>query len=169
MIIQLNEMLEIPGKTAVYEVPFEADSVLDFPVKNRSMIRLTIHHKKDRQIEITGHLDLLIGMPCDRCLKMTDVEVDQDIERSVDLTEGRDEEGEPVDFALSDAIDTQLLFNETIIENLPMKVLCREDCKGLCPICGADLNQGPCSCEKIQAPTRMQEALMKAFQNTEKK
>ncbi len=169
MIIQLNEMLEIPGKTSSFEVPFEGDHILTYPVKQRSMTGLTVHHKKDRQIDITGHLTLSVEMPCDRCLSMVEVTVDQDIERSVDLTEGRDEDGEPCEFALKDAIDTQLLFEETVLENLPMKVLCREDCKGLCPVCGADLNKGPCGCETVKAPTRMQEALMKALQNKDKK
>ena len=168
MIIQLNEMLEIPGKTASFEVPYEGEMILSYPVKNKSMTGLTIRHKKDRQIDITGHLTLTVEMPCDRCLTTVEVTVDQDIDRSVDLTACKDEDGEPAEFVTHDSIDTQLLFEETVILNLPMKVLCREDCKGLCPKCGANLNLGPCGCEKEETPNKMQEALMKAFLNKKK-
>jgi uncharacterized protein len=43
-------------------------------------------------------------------------------------------------------IDLTETIRETLILSEPMKVLCRPDCKGLCPQCGADLNEGPCSC-----------------------
>lgn len=43
---------------------------------------------------------------------------------------------------------------ETILLLLPFKVLCKEDCAGLCPICGADLNENPCSCSEDNGDPR---------------
>ena len=46
-------------------------------------------------------------------------------------------------------IDLTPLLTEEIIANIPIKVLCREDCQGLCPQCGANLNDNPCKCDKV--------------------
>lgn len=45
-------------------------------------------------------------------------------------------------------IDTTGLFREQLLLNLPMGLVCREDCKGLCPICGEQLNQRECGCDR---------------------
>lgn len=48
--------------------------------------------------------------------------------------------------------DLDELLREDILLSLPTKVLCKSDCKGLCPMCGADLNNGPCGCKKPVDP-----------------
>jgi uncharacterized protein len=55
---------------------------------------------------------------------------------------------------------------ESLLVLLPVKLLCREDCAGLCPYCGADLNEGPCSCVPGEADPRL-EVLREALINTE--
>ncbi len=47
-----------------------------------------------------------------------------------------------------DKFRTEPVFTEQVQLNIPMKPLCREDCRGLCPTCGADLNAGDCSCDR---------------------
>ena len=61
-----------------------------------------------------------------------------------------------VDFAPfeGDEIDLGELFREQILLAIPMTPLCREECKGLCPVCGADLNAGECSCERGEIDPR---------------
>lgn len=49
-------------------------------------------------------------------------------------------------------VDTEPILNEQIQLNIPMKHLCKEDCAGLCGSCGADLNQGPCTCQAAVDP-----------------
>jgi uncharacterized protein len=53
-----------------------------------------------------------------------------------------------------DAVDLDELVREQILLGLPSRRLCREECKGLCPKCGADLNAGDCSCEQGEADPR---------------
>ncbi|MGB9809870.1 MAG: YceD family protein, partial [Caldanaerobacter sp.] len=50
-----------------------------------------------------------------------------------------------------------------VILSLPMKFLCKEDCKGLCPICGTNLNYGSCSCKREDIDPRL-EVLSKLLQ-----
>ena len=48
---------------------------------------------------------------------------------------------------LGDQLDLQPLARDAVLLNLPQVPLCREDCAGLCPVCGADRNDEPCGCE----------------------
>jgi len=89
-----------------------------------------------------GSYDTSLTMECHRCLRRfdhraasTDYIWEQVVRLSsdeiIDLTEG---------------------VREEIMLNLPLKNLCSEDCKGLCPRCGKDLNEGPCGCEADRSP-----------------
>ncbi len=51
-------------------------------------------------------------------------------------------------------LDTQPILLEQLQLNIPMRALCREDCAGLCPVCGANLNEAACGCERQTADAR---------------
>lgn len=70
---------------------------------------------------------------CGRCLKEVGEEIDRPFELVYDV-KGREE------------VDTLDDLREILILDHPIRYLCDEDCRGLCPQCGADLNEGPCSC-----------------------
>ena len=53
------------------------------------------------------------------------------------------------------SIDTDALLRNEISLNWPVKILCREDCKGLCPVCGRNLNEGDCGCDTFVPDPRM--------------
>ena len=80
---------------------------------------------------------------CDRCL--TDLELEIDIDENYYLFP---ENTPNVDYFYSgEEIELDDFVRESLVMNMPGKVLCSEDCKGLCPKCGADLNQGNCGCK----------------------
>ena len=97
----------------------------------------------------SGHVGGTVVDPCRRCLEDVTVEVEQDV--NIFLAEEGDETAEEdpdvyrVDPRAS-AIDLRPAIREEWVLVAPAFALCREDCKGLCPNCGADLNAGPCSC-----------------------
>lgn len=97
---------------------------------------------------------------CMRCLGPVPARVEVSIDLLVMLHHGAPEE---VDYELEEddlgvlfldepQLDTQPLVIEQVQLNVPMKPLCRPDCKGLCPECGADLNNGPCGCGQPTDP-----------------
>jgi uncharacterized protein len=53
-----------------------------------------------------------------------------------------------------DQLDLEPVAREAIVLELPLAPLCREDCLGLCPTCGADLNAGPCACASLEPDPR---------------
>lgn len=72
-----------------------------------------------------------------------------------ELFEPRPQEGET--YALRhDHIDLEPLAREALLVELPLAPLCRPDCRGLCPTCGADRNAGPCGCAEVEGDPRWQ-------------
>ena len=74
------------------------------------------------------------------------------IEREDDETEVI-EVDESFPFYDGDSIDLQQEAKELVLVSLPIKPVCREDCRGLCPECGADLNTNPCGCGNEGGPS----------------
>ena len=69
--------------------------------------------------------------------------------RHVLVTHLEDEEDSDEFIVVEDRqLDLDALVNEDVYLSLPYRMLCKPDCKGLCALCGADLNEGPCACEK---------------------
>ena len=57
--------------------------------------------------------------------------------------------------AVDDLLDVTELLRDELLAAQPMKNLCKADCKGLCPVCGANLNDGDCGCDKHIADPRL--------------
>jgi len=111
-------------------------------------------HKLIKDIRLKGELSANLEIACARCL----APVVQNVERDFDLLyrpRGADAGQEEVSFSVAEAEigyyeGTGLLLEDVLREQvllaLPLKITCREDCKGLCPHCGKNLNQEQCSC-----------------------
>lgn len=113
---------------------------------------------RGRVVNIAGVLNLqmqletTLDLVCDRCLKpfsrLKGVTVDHVI-----VEEVFDEDDENIILiGDDDCIDLAEIAETAFILSLDSKTLCREDCKGLCSQCGADLNLGDCGCEKEGDP-----------------
>lgn len=105
--------------------------------------------KVDRELNISIDIDYEYVKACDRCL--IDVENFDTIKYSAKLMNENSElniedEDDDVVFMDHNKIDISKLVNELVILSIPMKNLCEEDCKGICPKCGKDLNKGDCDC-----------------------
>lgn len=94
-------------------------------------------------------------LSCGRCLKPIGQRVEAGVELLIapgipEPTAGEHELRESdlnVMFVEGDDIDTQPILLEQLQLNVPMRALCRDDCAGLCPVCGEDRNLKACSCE----------------------
>ncbi|HEX2163954.1 MAG TPA: DUF177 domain-containing protein [Thermoanaerobaculia bacterium] len=111
---------------------------------------------------LTARLEGEQTLSCDRCLEPIRVPIDERLELLVVIDEPRPIEG---DLELSgdelgvlqlddEVLDTEPLMIEQLQLAVPMKPVCRPDCKGLCPKCGADRNRGDCGCEAAEVDPR---------------
>jgi len=110
----------------------------------------------------TGRIEGRVAMPCRLCLEDVEVGVDEDVHLL--LAElGADEADDP-DVFLYDPnermLDLRPAIRETWLLSAPAYVQCRDDCKGLCPICGINLNESSCNCTTTTTDSRW-DALLK--------
>lgn len=124
-----------------------------FPLKKPVALKGTIFNKASL-VRLCAQIVFEFEAPCDRCGQPTvtavKVEVDKILATSI--------EGEDSDTILlvpDMKLDLEdLTYTETVV-NLPMKHLCKEDCKGVCSKCGKDLNDGKCDCPEKEIDPRL--------------
>lgn len=105
-----------------------------------------------------------LEMICSRCLDTFIYPIDIDIEERF-TTNSKSEDDEAI-VVLDDVLDITEIVETSIISTLPIKRVCKDDCKGLCQECGCNLNFNTCSCNKEDVNIRF-EALRGLFDNKE--
>ena len=94
-----------------------------------------------------------LKLNCSRCLEAFIYPIDIDIEER--FTNDPDLEDDGIMFVDGDTIDITEIIENCIISTLPIKRLCKEDCKGLCSVCGANKNVENCSCLDYDVDVRL--------------
>ncbi len=162
MLINLSDVLSDQHKTVEETVPLTMDVIRmksgDYPVVKSGPVHVRVEYVKGKELLICADTGLETLIPCDRCLEDVRHEFVLNVMRHVDvglsdaeLTEELDESNFIDGYHLD--VD-KLLYNELLSE-WPEKTLCREDCKGLCKVCGQNLNTGSCDCEETGLDPRM--------------
>ena len=135
----------------------DADLRLIEPTEVRGRIR-----RKGDEVELTGSLKTTLETLCARCLKPVAVplfaDFDERFTTSVSWASEEQHELASDDLNLSvfdgTAIDLEQLVREQLVLERPAQTLCRENCQGLCPVCGADRNGVSCKCAAQQIDSR---------------
>ena len=140
------------------------------PVRWRGEIRFV-----DPGFLLTAKISYPQTLGCQRCLEPLVQQVEEDVELL--LTPGAAVPASPehaleaeelglVEVPADGEVDLRPLLIEQIQLNVPMKPLCREGCAGICPTCGANLNEGACGCQTEEIDPRWEG--LKAFQERKK-
>lgn len=130
-------------------------------------------------IRVKGRIEGTISVHCTRCLEeyrhQLDIPVDEFYRRpglgAVGLEGGRLRDLDIIeddDYVIHEGtVDLNLLVNDNVMTGLPIKRLCDEACRGLCPRCGQNLNQGTCECSEDEFDPRL-EVLRELLRRDEK-
>ena len=129
----------------------------DYRVADTVVLRATVHRDQDR-FRLVGTVQTVLHLGCSRCLEPFALPVDaafdlQYLPAATAVPGAVDDETEVADddvsvtFYQDDQIDLGELVREQFYLALPMKPLCRPECKGICPQCGANRNLDACRCE----------------------
>lgn len=172
MLLNLSELLTVDGMKKVYEIPIDgtefAGPAGTYPLIAGSPVALTITHKRNRQLTLEARVHLNLMIPCDRCLTPVKVPFSLAFEREVDLNASDEDRAEALDeqpYVIGYDLDVDRLVEDELYSNLPMKVLCREDCKGLCRVCGANLNTQTCNCDDHSSEDPRMSVIRDIFKN----
>ena len=172
MPLNLSELLTVDGMKREYQVSLERRvfpaPAGGYPLVPRSPVRVVVTHEKDRKLTVRAQAELELQIPCDRCLTPVTVPFSLDFEREVDLNVSEEDRAEALDeqpYVIGQELDVDLLVWDELFSNLPMKVLCREDCKGLCRVCGANRNTETCSCDDHSSEDPRMSVIRDIFNN----
>jgi uncharacterized protein len=156
MLLDLNK---IHAPRERYEKVYPADA---FPSDGETFrvvapVSLAFDIVKDKQhFRLIGTVKTVLELPCSRCLEPFTQPVDGEFDLRYQPHVANAGEGEreieeddlTTAFYEHDQIDLGQLMREQFYLALPMKPLCRDDCKGLCASCGTNLNRGTCDCKR---------------------
>ena len=161
MQINVSQLLKSPiGSTREYildDLMVVLEGSTPKPVKGKvSLI------KTHRGILVRGTVETPLPLECSRCLKTfkkkLTVNIEEEYFPSLDINSGAPIEvpDEPDSFTIDEhhILDLREAIRQNALLAIPMKPLCREECAGLCPVCGKDLNKNKCGCTQSNIDSR---------------
>ena len=162
MLLDLSELLSGRTKTKTYHAVVEMEQFDTgtevYGVKKASEPYITITETGAKKFLVTCEGNITLVIPCGRCLADVDTYIEYQIEREIDFNdedELSDERLEEMSYIDGYHLDVDKLVYSEVLIDVPLRVLCSEDCKGLCYKCGANLNKGECGCDRVQLDPRM--------------
>jgi uncharacterized protein len=167
MILDLSRLRGGGGRID-RQVPPEAFDAAGEDFRVIAPVLLEGEVRKDQEkVRLIGRVASELELPCSRCLEPFRVPVDTSFDllflpASAEVEASADDDGRQLgdddantSFYEDEAIDLAQVIREQFYLALPMKPLCREDCLGLCPVCGINRNTGTCTCQTEWVDPRM--------------
>jgi len=172
MLYNVAQLLKAGVGTSFQADIHEEQVQLDEDIKVIGPLKGHVRMRRVNQgLLVDGWVDLTLGLACNRCLKEFErpmhVTFEEVFYPTVDVVSGvflpafDEEEIFPIDE--HHQVDLTEAVRQNVLLAIPMVILCREDCPGLCPQCGHDLSLGPCECQP-EVDTRLS-ILEKLLQN----
>ena len=155
MMLGLSKIIETPGASVPFSTQVDLSDLcygISYPVSEPVAAEGIVRNTAGVLV-MKGDVRTTIHGTCDRCAS----DLDRDVHIPIDVvlvTEMANEENEdewvfPLE---GDSADLDDIVRTVFVLNLDSKLLCKEDCKGLCHRCGTNLNEGPCNCQKELDP-----------------
>ena len=161
MKIDISNLLSIENLTADQQCETELSSFVskigEFPLVEKEPFTLHLENQENQILWVSGETDVVLSIPCDRCLTEVLVPMHLVIDKKYSMKDGSLKESEEEDMGciMGNFLDTDSLIYNEILVQWPMKVLCRKDCKGICKHCGTNLNEKACTCDQAELDPRM--------------
>lgn len=166
MLIDLSALLLVNGEEKAVVCPVGLDS-FDTGYSSYLFIKysqciLKFTKQKDKKIVLDYTIKAGLIIPCDRCLEDVAVDFDFSDTKEIDMSESPKEQIDAMDeisYIDGNIFDSDKFIHDELIINMPVKILCKDDCKGICKKCGKNLNNGDCHCDTTELDPRMSKVL----------
>ena len=164
MIINLYDILSVPGKELTVEAGLEEARVtfqgeaLDITYEKPFYITLRCVDKDMVCVEF--QTVATVNRVCSRCLGNVVCSYALDVKRTINVAKKEaytddTSEYDEIGYIEDCTLDVDMLVLDELYTILPMSVLCKEDCKGICKVCGINLNKSTCNCDQTVPDPRM--------------
>ncbi len=162
MLVNLSDVLTsegYEGRQMTKEVPLEMTVFQtrqgSAEILEKSPVCFTFTNIQAGKARIEGKVSLTFRAVCDRCLEEMPVVLDLSFDRLA-VSPGTDpEEVDDLSFMEGYQLNVETFVYNEVLGSWPVKILCREDCRGLCLKCGRNLNTGDCGCDRFVPDPRM--------------
>lgn len=161
MLVNISDVLTSEGRQVRKNADLEMTAYVSrggsYEITEKSPVSLTITNIEEGKARVAGSVRLKFKAECDRCLAEVPVTLELDFDRIVTAPDVTTEEEEIDDLSFMEGYQLNVetfVYNE-IMGNWPAKILCKEDCKGICPRCGQNLNIKDCGCDTFVPDPRM--------------
>ena len=147
MHLNLNDIVGRPGAKKPFSFPLDLQDMSFFPaLKLEGAFPVTGEVKNVAgALTLSGVIDISMHASCDRCMRS--IPVKKELPVSAHLAEELTDLDNPDIFLVVDgSVDLREIFTTAFVLHLDSKIICREDCRGLCMACGANLNDDSCTC-----------------------
>ncbi len=160
MLYNLTDIFSSEGKAENLTTAYEPARVIvneaEFPILECSQLSLTMENKAKGEVLLRGEISLVCEIPCGRCLQPVRVPLKLELEEYLkESMIGTPEAADEMSYVTGYELDTDVLVGNEILINWPMNLLCRDDCKGICSVCGKNLNEEECGCDTFVPDPRM--------------
>lgn len=146
MILNMKRLFDIPGEKKEFSFDISAEEIRERVSDQVFASPLAVSGQAQNRagvVSVDMTCRFVLSQICDRCLTQFDREYSFDFSHIC----ARDQSSNDEHIIVTDnSLDLgELAISDSLLE-LPTKILCREDCRGLCYVCGQDLNEGECNC-----------------------
>lgn len=169
MILDISAICSAENEEEIKEVHMDMESLESkmgvFPIIKKEPFKLHLSNVENKRLLIQGEMDVTAAVPCDRCLTEVPTKLSLVIDKTLsipalssaerDEPETEDDNLEQLEYMNGYQLDADQMVYKELLTAWPMKVLCRDDCKGLCSKCGANLNETACGCDQTAIDPRM--------------
>ena len=167
MLVNLSDVFSSEGKTVTITAELEMSTFVsrlgEFPIMEKTPVHLILTNLGVGKARIEGSTEVIFKTSCDRCLTEVPTTLNLEFMREVaspDTTldtsiEEGDSEDDKLEFMEGYQLNVETFVYNEILLNWPMKILCKENCEGICSVCGHNLNHGDCGCDRFVPDPRM--------------
>ena len=166
MKISIKDITSLPDKTERFPGSVELESIdclgSTFSLDSTEPFDVSLSMVGNKKLHIVFETSVTLTGSCDRCLTDVSFSVDVSCDETVDIMDGAvviDSDIGPYSFVDGEYIDVDELVLSEILVNFPAKILCQDNCKGLCPVCGKNRNIVDCGCDDTVLDPRMAQFL----------
>lgn len=162
MLIHLSEIMSVKDKVQHVVVPIDMECFkldgTEYSFVKKNPLDLTITCTGERKVFLEGSTEVSLMLPCSRCLEDVETTFEIGISKELDFRENaqdRIDDLDEVNYIEGYDLDIDCLVYNEILLDFPLKVLCSDNCKGICSVCGTNRNKGTCQCDRTVIDPRM--------------
>ena len=162
MLISLSEIMTTKDKVVRINAPIELERFdyqgNSYEFVHKEPVDLTITNLGNKTVMVEGSTNISLTLFCSRCLKEITYPMDIKFQKEIDFNLTEEERAEGLDetnYIIGYNLDVDILIYEELLIGFPMKLVCSDDCKGLCKNCGTNLNEKTCDCDTFNYDPRM--------------